>query len=321
MGRYLIYGAGAIGSVFGGMLAKAGNRVQLVGRDPHMEAVRRDGLVLDGHLGRHVVRGIETATDLSGIEPSPPVTAVLISVKSYDTITAIRDLEESRLITADTLVVSLQNGLGNLELVREAFGEERSIGGRVIFGAQVTDPGNVHISVWADSVLLGGPKSDVGRRRVQELSELLTGSGLDTRAVEAIESALWGKVLYNIGLNPLSALLKVPYGKLGEEQNARGLLVALMVEAYSVASGEVILPWESADDYLDLFFSELLPSTESHLSSMLQDMQRGRETEIEAITGQVIRRADALGIQVPVNRVVYGLVKAQVAMAGKSRDS
>jgi 2-dehydropantoate 2-reductase len=147
------------------------------------------------------------------------------------------------------------------------------------------------------------------------LADLLTECGIQTEAVENIEAALWGKVLYNVGLNPLSALLDVPYGELGREENARRLLIQLIEEAFAVAIKEVRLPWSSVDEYLEHFFAKLLPSTESHLSSMLQDLDRGRETEIDAITGQVIRRADLLGLPVPVNRVVYGLVKAKVGTA------
>ena len=326
--RFIIYGAGAIGSVFGGMLARAGHQVILVGRGPHMAAVREKGLVMDGLLGNYLVKDIETYTDLSGITGTLPVEAVFISVKSNGTADAIRDLCQSGLVGDDTLVVSLQNGLGNLEQIRDAFGPDRSLGGRVIFGAEVVEPGHVHVSVWADKVLIGGP--DVGHHprealpkgvtASRSLAQTLTMSGIETEFDPNIEAALWGKVLYNIGLNPLSALLEVPYGELGIEESARALLVELMKEAFSVASREVTLPWKSADEYLDLFFTRLLPSTESHHSSMLQDLERGRETEIEGITGQVIKRADTLGIPVPVNRVVYGLVKAKVAMAKMSRD-
>ncbi len=316
--RFIIYGAGSIGSVFGGMLARCGHRVDLVGRNPHMEKISRDGLVMDGLLGDHEVHNIGTATELSLLGRDPPVDAVFISVKSNDMGQVLSSLKRSGLVGDSTLVVSLQNGLGNLEQLRETFGPERSFGGRVIFGAQVTRPGHVHVSVWADKVLIGGPVSDTGKRAGRNLAELLGGCGIQTDPVDNIEAALWGKVLYNIGLNPLSALLNVPYGDLGKEENARNLLVTLIREAFSVAFREVTLPWKTEDEYLDLFFGELLPATESHHSSMLQDMERGRETEIEAITGQVIRRAEHLGIPVPVNRVVYELIKAMVAVRRSS---
>lgn len=312
--RFVILGAGSIGSVFGGMLARAGHHVSLVGRGPQMEIVREKGLIIDGLLGDYVVDSLETFTDLSGIKREPSVTTVFVSVKSSDTADAVQNLAQSGLVGDNTLVISLQNGLGNLELIREAFGPGRSFGGRVIFGAQLTGPGHVHVSVWADKVLLGGPGTAVGKKTGRELATLLTGCGIETEAVDNIEAALWGKVLYNVGLNPLSALLDVPYGELGREENARRILIQLIEEAFAVAIKEVKLPWNSVDEYLAHFFGKLLPSTESHLSSMLQDLDRGRETEIDAITGQVIRRADLLGLPVPVNRVVYELVKAMVAV-------
>lgn len=316
--RFIIYGAGSIGSVFGGKLALAGHQVNLVGRGPHMKAVHEKGLVMDGLLGDHSVDNLETFTGLSGISREPPVTAVFISVKSSGTADAVQDLMRSTLVGDNTLVVSLQNGLGNLELIREAFGPERSLGGRVIFGAQLIEPGRVHVSVWADKVLIGGPGTASGKKAARKLAALLTECGIETEDIDNIEAALWGKVLYNAGLNPLSALLGVPYGELGREENARGLLIRLIEEAFAVADMEVGLPWGSVDEYLELFFGELLPSTESHVSSMLQDLDGGRETEIDAITGQVIGRADLLGLPVPVNRVVYELVKAKVAARRRS---
>ncbi|MGD8352829.1 MAG: 2-dehydropantoate 2-reductase [Pseudomonadota bacterium] len=309
-GRFIIYGAGAIGSVFGGMLARSGHQVSLVGRDPHMEVVRNNGLSMDGLLGTHHVKGLEACMDLDKINSASPAAAVLISVKSNATAFAVKALSASDLVGEETLVVSLQNGLGNLELIREVFGNGRSYGGRVIFGAGIPCPGKVHVSVWADKVLIGGPESQEGIKAGRDLADLLTDCGIQTQAVEDIQAALWGKVLYNVGLNPLSAMLGVPYGDLGRQKNSREVLTALMREAFLVASKEVELPWRSAEAYLDHFFSDLLPPTEAHKSSMLQDIIQGRETEIDAITGQVIVRAGRHGVTVPVNRVVYNLVRA-----------
>ena len=125
-------------------------------------------------------------------------------------------------------------------------------------------------------------------------------------------------MLYNVGLNPLSALLEVPYGELGKEENAREILTNCIREAFRVASVETSLVWEDEEEYLNVFFNQLLPATRSHNSSMLQDLESGRETEIEAITGEVIRRAVKHGIPVPVNSVIYRLVKAETRLR-KSR--
>lgn len=312
--RFVIFGAGAIGSVFGGMLARGGHRVDLVGRPDHMEAIRRNGLAIEGLLGNHLVRPSGAWTALGELPADPPVRAALLCVKSNSTAAAVEELAASGLVGKDTLVVSLQNGLGNLEKIREVFGRDAAVGGRVIFGAESREPGRVFVSVWADAVLVGGPSSEKGIAEGTWLAGEFTRCGIQTLFTRDIQAALWGKVLYNVGLNPLSCLLGVPYGKLEEEANARGLLEGAIREAYRVASRETELGFPDEDAYLAHFFLKLLPATRSHHSSMLQDMEKGRETEIEAITGEVIRRGREHGIPTPVNNVLYGLVKARTGM-------
>ena len=312
--RFIVYGAGAIGSVFGGMLAEGGHRVELVGRPDHMDAIRRRGLSIEGLLGNHVARPAGAHTALAELPADPPPRAVLVCVKSNATSAAVDDLARSGLVREDTLVVSLQNGLGNLEKIRKAFGPDAAVGGRVIFGAESREPGRVFVSVWADDVLLGGPSSDKGVAGATSLADEFTRCGIRTRFTRDIPAALWGKVLYNVGLNPLSCLLGVPYGKLGEDENARALLEEAIRAAFRVASREAGLGFPDEDAYLSLFFGKLLPSTVSHHSSMLQDIEKGRETEIDAITGEVIRRGREHGIPTPVNDVLYGLVKARTGI-------
>ncbi len=312
--RFIVFGAGAIGSVFGGMLAEGGHRVDLVGRPDHMEAIRRKGLSIEGLLGDHLARPAGAHTSLAELPPDPPPRAVLVCVKSNATAAAVDELAASGLVREGTLVVSLQNGLGNLEKIRGAFGPDAAVGGRVIFGAEAREPGRVFVSVWADDVLLGGPSSERGVADATAMAGEFTRCGIRTRFTRDIAAALWGKVLYNVGLNPLSCLLDVPYGKLEEEKSAKALLEDAIREAYRVAAREADLGFPDEDAYLALFFSRLLPSTRSHHSSMLQDMERGRETEIEAITGEVIRRGRKHGIPTPVNDVLYGLVKARSGM-------
>lgn len=313
-GRFLVFGAGAIGSVFGGMLAGGGNPVDLVGRQDHMEAIRRGGLAIEGLLGDHRVRPSGAWTALADVPADPPVRAVLVCVKSTATAAAVQELALSGLVREGTPVVSLQNGLGNLEKIREAFGPDAAVGGRVIFGAESREPGRVFVSVWADDVLLGGPASGKGIADAESLAGEFTRCGIRTRFTRDIQAALWGKVLYNVGLNPLSCLLDVPYGKLEEEKSAKALLEGAIREAYRVAVREADLGFPDENAYMALFFGTLLPSTRSHHSSMLQDMEKGRETEIEAITGEVIRRGRKHGIPTPVNDVLYGLVKARTGM-------
>ncbi|MGE5247347.1 MAG: ketopantoate reductase family protein, partial [Verrucomicrobiota bacterium] len=250
-GRFIIFGAGAIGSVFGGMLARGGHQVDLVGRPDHMEAIRRAGLAIEGLLGNHVTRPSGVWTALKELPADPPVRAVLVCVKSYATAVAVKEIARSGLVRENTLVVSLQNGLGNVEKIRETFGADIGFGGRVIFGAQIREPGTVHVSVWADAVLLGGPSSDKGIAEGTSLAGELTRCGIQSRFTRDIVAALWGKVLYNVGLNPLSCLLEVPYGRLEEEPHAKGLLEGAIREAYRVASRETELGFPDEEAYLD----------------------------------------------------------------------
>jgi 2-dehydropantoate 2-reductase len=308
--RFIVYGAGAIGSVIGGMLAESGHEVALVGRAAHMEGIRSDGLRITGLLGEHTVTSLAACAALADLPQRQPPDFILVSVKSNDTAAAGRELERSGLVGDNTKVVSLQNGLGNVEELAARFGTRRVLGGRVIFGAEISAPGNVLVSVWADEVLLGGEDMESAAR----LAAIFTNAGIDTGAHPHIQAALWGKVLYNVGLNPLSAILEVPYGELGIQPDARELLIKLIREAFEVASAETVLPWKDDDEYLGLFFEKLLPATVAHRSSMLQDMERGRQTEIEAINGEVVRRARSRAIKVPANETVYSLVRSKTGL-------
>ncbi len=314
--RFIIYGAGAIGSTIGGLLAASGHNVTLVGRRAHMEVVRENGLSITGLLGDHLVRDITAVETVSELQNDASPEYILVSVKSFDTRQAAAEIKDAGLAGPGTFVVSCQNGLGNVEALEETFGPARAIGARVIFGAEVTEPGSVFVSVWADSVLLGGQDRTV----CEALAEEMTEAGVETRFEEKIGAALWGKVLYNVGLNSLSALLDVPYGELGRIPEAREVLVGMIREAFEVASGEGSVLWGSCDEYLELFFGKLLPATEGHISSMLQDLRKGRPIEIEAINGEVIRRGRVLGVQTPINNVVYNLVNAKAAARSSTGD-
>src|SRR5262249_23951017 len=146
--------------------------------------------------------------------------------------------------------------------------------------------------------------------------EQLAAAGIPAAYCDDIQAALWGKVLYNAALNPLGALLGVHYGALGDDPHTRAIMDAVIDETFAVACSEgVQFPWASADTYRDLFYGRLVPSTFHHRSSMLQDRERGRATEVDAINGEVWRRGRAHGIVTPVNAVLTRLVHAREARA------
>ncbi len=313
--RILVAGAGALGLVFGGLLRRAGHAVTLLGRAAHGEAVAARGVRVEGLWGEHVATGFEWATDAPQLRG--PFDAILITVKAYDT-RAI-GAAVAPLLAANGVVISLQNGLGNVEALGAQVGY-RVLAGRVIFGAEIVAPGQVRVTVYADPVLLG-----VWRQRDQLQLESVARSwadrfataGIPSAYTDDIEAALWGKVLYNAALNPLGALLGVHYGALGDDANARAIMDAVIDEAFRVAVGEgVRLPWSSAAEYRAVFYDRLVPSTFDHRPSMLQDLERGRLTEIDAINGEVWKRGAAHGIVTPANELLTRLVHAREALGG-----
>src|SRR5262245_54623072 len=306
----LLAGAGALGSVVGGLLAARGVPVTLLGRAEHLEAVRRAGLRIEGLFGDHLVREVGCVTDVAALRGH--FGAVFLSVKSWDT--AAMAAAVAPHLAADGHCVSLQNGLGNLERIPEAVGDAgglgkwdavaeavgaaRVLGGRVIFGAEVVEPGRVRVTVEAAPVLVGSPDPADARRvaAAARWAAALREAGIPADATASLQAELWAKVFYNAALNPLGALLGVPYGRLPEDRDARAIMDDVIEEAFAVASAEGLeLAWPDAESYRVLFYGALVPSTARHRSSMLQDLERGRPTEIDAINGYVAARGGALG--------------------------
>jgi 2-dehydropantoate 2-reductase len=319
-GAILVAGAGALGSVVGGLLRKAGRRVTLLGRPGHLEAIAARGLTIEGLFGEHHVTGLECVTDAA--RAGGPYEAIFLTVKAYDT-EATAHAVGPRLGPGGVLV-SLQNGLGNLEACANAVGAERVLGGRVIFGAEVVEPGRVRVTVYADPVLLGGAQAGGGRSRdvAAAWAAALAAAGVPAEPTDAIAADLWAKVLYSAALNPIGALLGVSYGELAADPDSRALMDDVIQEVFAVSRAEdVPLPWPSAEAYRRVFYDRLVPSTAGHRSSMLQDIERGRRTEIDAINGHVVARGSRHGVPTPTNAVLTRLVHARERRAAEVRWS
>lgn len=308
--RILIAGAGALGSVFGGFLRRTGYEVALLGRAAHLDAVGRSGLTIDGIWGTHKAGGFRVAS--AAAELARPFDAILITVKSYDT-RAVADAV-APLLAPGGVAISLQNGLGNVESLAAAVGAERTLGARVIFGAVIPAPGQVRVTVFADPTAIGTlepgrhPQADDAARL---WAERIDRGGVPAVFTDRLPALLWAKVFYNAALNPLGALLRLHYGALPENAETRALMDAAIDEAFAVARAEAVaLPWETAGAYREEFYGRLVPATYDHRSSMLQDLERGRRTEIDAINGAVWRRGAARGIATPVNETITRLLRA-----------
>ncbi len=306
--RFLVMGAGAIGSVFGGLLTKAGEDVTFIGRDPHIAAIRTHGLKISGIWGEHrvrIARAVTSAAQLAGEK----FDVVLICVKSYDTAHAVRQVIPC--IHQMSLLVSLQNGLGNIETIAESVGWERTLGGRVIFGVEVVEPGWVRVTVYAEEVMLGAKEERVARERIESVVACFNRAAIPTLFTTEIEKFIWSKVLYNAALNPLSTLLRTPYGYLLENEGTREMMRMIVEEIFRVAKArDVALFWHEAQEYIDLLFGRLIPATAQHHPSMLQDILQNKPTEIDAINGAICRMGDECGVRTPVNNLLCTLIKA-----------
>ncbi len=306
--RVLVAGAGAVGSVVGGLLARAGHEVTLYGRRPHLDAIAARGLAIEGLWGEHRVGDLVGAVVVDDL--AEPYDAILLTVKSYDTAAMLAAV--APLVAADGCVIALQNGLGNVEQVTAAVGEERALGGRVIFGAVVPAPGIARVTVFADPIALGAAVAGVVRAEEQARAwaARFASAGVSTEYTEALQAHLWTKVVYNAALNPLGALLGRPYGALAADAEGRALMDAVIDECFAVARARGVMPLVAdADAYREIFYGRLVPSTADHRSSMLQDLERARRTEIEAINGCIWRYGREAGIPTPVNATMTRLMR------------
>ncbi len=306
--RFLVMGAGAIGSVFGGLLTKAGEDVTFIGRDPHIAAIRTQGLKISGIWGEHKVRIARAFTSVAQ-SAGEKFDVVLICVKSYDTAHAVRQVLPC--IRQMSLLVSLQNGLGNIETIAESVGWERTLGGRVIFGVEVVEPGWVRVTVYAEEVMLGAKDERVPRENIEAIVACFNRAAIPTLFTTEIEKFIWSKVLYNAALNPLSTILRTPYGYLLENEGTREIMGMIVEEIFRVAMAKgVALFWHEAQEYIDLLFGRLIPATAQHHPSMLQDILQNKPTEIDAINGAICRMGDECRVQTPTNSFLCTLIKA-----------
>lgn len=284
------------------MLARSGAEVHLLGRAEHMRAVREAGVHVSGIYGEFTARVAGAVTE----PPSNEFDYIIITVKSCDTERIVRELLDAG---ASGEWVSLQNGIGNAETAAGLVGEERIIAGTIITGFELVSPGSVRITVTAGPAHLGRLSGRIDAH-VERLVSLFSRSGLPAEASDRILSHVWGKALYNASLNALGAVLRVPYGEL-LAPDSWATIEGVVAEAFEVMRAEgVEVEWSRAGEYLEYLRSHQVPATASHRSSMLQDIERGRRTEIDYLNGRIASLAEQSGVQAPVNATLAALVRA-----------
>jgi 2-dehydropantoate 2-reductase len=305
----LIYGAGALGQAIGCMLAADGHKVDLLLRSRHAEGVQSVGLAVTGIFGDYHVapERIDLLTNLktrSGAEYD----IILLTTKTYDTDAAISGI--AALTRCYCPVVSMQNGCGNLEKLEERLGRERSLAARVITGFEIERPGVVRITVSADAVHVGGCVRGVIPAAAKRLAEALAHAGLPSIAVPDITQSLFAKLLYNCALNPLGAVLGVHYGALADNVETRALMDRVIDETFAViATIGGTTPWPNATAYRKVFYGQLVPATYHHRSSMLQDLENNKPTEVEAMVGYVAAQGHRYGVSTSCCDILAALVR------------
>lgn len=295
----LLVGTGALATFFAARLSEAGHSVHMLGTWKHgLHALQQDGARIvdaNGNERAYKVHATDDPREVSGAKYA------LVLVKSWQTERAARQLKEC--LAEDGLAVTLQNGLGNREMLARDLGSVRVAIGITTTGATLLGPGLVRVG--GDGVISIEQNQALG-----PLEAALRSSKFNLHVVDDAKSLIWGKLVINAAINPLTALLRVPNGELLSHPKARKMMAALARETAEVATAEhVHLPFSNPVSAAE----DVARKTAGNLSSMFQDVSRGAPTEIDAICGAVTRRAEFHGISTPYNRACWQLVSAAVS--------
>ncbi len=291
----LVVGTGAMACLFAARLAGAGNAVSMLGSwVDGLNALKSNGVrlrELEGTEHRYPVRVF------NGEENSGTYSQVLVLVKSWQTARVATQLYN--LLATSGIVLTLQNGLGNYETLVSVLGEERVALGVTTLAARLLAPGYV--------MHTGDGKVNLGTHpRQAVLQQMLTQASFQVELIADAKSLLWGKLLINAAINPLTAILGITNGELLTQPDTRELLSEVATEAEFIAyHNGVRLPYPDPIEAVE----QVARNTAANQSSMLQDLLNGRPTEIDSINGAIVREAEKVGIPTPVNRVLWHLVK------------
>ncbi len=307
----LIYGAGAVGLGLASCLLKAAAEVDLVGKDDTVASLREHGLYRTGIFGDFQADPsvFKSHTSLQSLSQRR-YDYILVCTKSFDSYGSAKDIANHKsLLDNETKIVLCQNGWGNAEIFTSFFEKERIYNARIITGFQRPNKHTVDITVHADAIRVGSLFGE-SSTCIERLCESIAKGGIPCEVTSEIGKYLWAKMLYNCALNPLGALLDVPYGVLAEHEYTRCIMGHIVKEVFEVMSAAGYQThFQTAEAFLEVFYSKLVPDTAQHRSSTLQDIKVGKRTEIDALNGAVIELSEKLGIDVPYNTVAYNLVK------------
>ncbi|MFT3813127.1 MAG: ketopantoate reductase family protein [Acidovorax sp.] len=296
--KIAVMGAGAVGCYFGGMLARAGHDVTLIGRPAHVEAVRRDGLRIEARtFDEHVHLSASTeAAAAAGAQ------VVLLCVKSTDTEAAAAELRPH--LAPGTLLITLQNGVDNAPRLRTALPGFAVAAAVVYVATEMAGPGHVRHHGRGELVIEPSALSE-------PMAQMLRAAQVPTEISDNVDGALWAKLILNCAYNALSALARLPYGPLLQREGVLDVMDDVVAECLAVAQADgVHVPGDA-----HAAVRSLAGTMPGQYSSTAQDLMRGRPTEIDHLNGYVLRRGAVLGVATPANRVLHTLVKLAEAQS------
>ena len=296
--RVAVMGAGAVGCYYGGMLARDGNPVTLVGRPAHVDAVQRDGLFLDTQSFQvHVPMGANIGA--AGVEGAR---LVLFCVKSTDTESAAREIAPH--LGPDAVVISLQNGVDNAERLQAALQQE-VIPAVVYVATEMAGPGHVRHHGRGDLVIGASPSSE-------EVATLFTAAGVPVKISGNVTGELWVKLIVNCAYNAISAISRMPYGAMVAGEGVPAVMDDVVSECLAVArAAGVTVPGD-----VRASVPGIARAMAGQYSSTAQDLMRGKPSEIDHLNGYIVRKGEALGVPTPVNRVLHSLVRLLESKTG-----
>jgi 2-dehydropantoate 2-reductase len=295
-----IIGSGAMGSLFGGRLALAGQDVVLYDvYKEHVDKINAEGLSIeDAATGQITVVHPKASADPAAVAGSD---VLIIFVKSTTTEEAAATFEA--FAKSGTIALTLQNGLGNEEILRRHFGASRTAAGVTSQGATFLGPGKIRHAGKGPTHM---SMADGDQAKLKPLAAALAAAGFETYVDDAVASMVWSKLIINVGINALTALLGVTNGRLLDYPDVKAVMADLVGEALAVAKARGV-PLTYADPLATVY--DVAAKTGANFSSMLQDFQKNRASEIDFMNGAIVREGKALGVPVPVNETMARLVR------------
>ncbi len=290
--KVAVLGAGAVGCFYGGMLARAGHQVTLIGRPQHVKAIAKRGLRMQ------TLSFDEQVSVASSAEASAVADAnlVLFAVKSTDTESAGEQMRAH--LAPSTLVLCLQNGVDNAERLRAVLPGVNVAAAVVYVATEMAGPGHLRHHGRGELVIEPSPRS-------KEVMEALILACVPTEISDNVRGALWAKLILNCAYNALSAVGRVAYGELVQRPGVQAIMRDVVAECVAVAQADgVAIPGD-----VELAVRRIAETMPSQYSSTAQDLMRGKPSEIDHLNGYVVRRGEALGVPTPTNRVLWATVK------------